>query len=127
MAAVIGREFDFRLLPTLLDGLSESRLLEVLDEALAAHVLEELTVGTERYQFSHVLIQQTLAEDVSPSRRIRLHARIAAALETLYHGAGVVDSCTTSSDNFHQRHFLFAFVKLKCTTRFQSVNRRFLR
>lgn len=87
MAAVIGREFDFRLLPALLDSLSESRLLEVLDEALAAHVLEELTAGSERYQFSHVLIQQTLAEGVSPSRRVRLHARIAQALETLYRDA----------------------------------------
>ena len=31
--------------------------------------------------------------------------------------------CTTSCDNFYSRHFLFAFVKLKGTTRLQSANR----
>src|SRR5215813_7557748 len=30
-----------------------------------------------------------------------------------------------SSGNFHHRHFLLPFVKLKCATRFQSVNRCF--
>ncbi|MFQ6029367.1 MAG: LuxR C-terminal-related transcriptional regulator, partial [Dehalococcoidia bacterium] len=35
------------------------------------------------YQFSHALVQQTLAEELSPSRRVRLHARIGTALESL--------------------------------------------
>ncbi|MCI0795115.1 MAG: hypothetical protein J4O03_16750, partial [Chloroflexi bacterium] len=38
----------------------------------------------DRYQFVHALIQQTLAEEVTTSRRVRLHARIAEALEELY-------------------------------------------
>ena len=38
----------------------------------------------DRYQFSHALIQQTLTEEMSSSRRVRLHARIAEALEALY-------------------------------------------
>ncbi|MFQ6028297.1 MAG: LuxR C-terminal-related transcriptional regulator, partial [Dehalococcoidia bacterium] len=34
--------------------------------------------------FSHALIQQTLAEEVTTSRRVRLHARIGEALEAMY-------------------------------------------
>src|SRR5207245_3668140 len=37
-----------------------------------------------RYQFTHALIQETLAEELSLTRRVRLHASIAEALEELY-------------------------------------------
>ena len=87
-AAVNGREFDFRLLSALSDGISdgisESQLLEAIDEGLEAHLLEELTGGLERYQFSHALIQETLSEELSTSRKARLHARISEALEEIY-------------------------------------------
>ena len=82
-ASVIGREFDFRLLDKLA-GTSEDQLLQVLEEASEAHVIEEMPGGKERYQFSHGLIQQTLSEELLTSRRVRLHARIGEALETLY-------------------------------------------
>ncbi|MFQ6026675.1 MAG: AAA family ATPase, partial [Dehalococcoidia bacterium] len=52
-ASIIGREFDFRLLHTLSDRTTENQLLEVIDEALAAHLIEELPRRTEGYQFSH--------------------------------------------------------------------------
>ncbi len=92
VAAAIGREFELRQLLALVGGpseapesrLSEDRLLEVLDEALGARVIEELPRSVGRYQFSHALIQQTLAEELSTTRRVRLHARIAEALEGLY-------------------------------------------
>ena len=82
-ASVIGREFDFRLLAALSE-VTENQLLEVIDEALEARVLEELDRGEERYQFSHALIQQTLYEELSTSRRVRLHARIGESLEEMY-------------------------------------------
>ena len=41
-ASVIGREFDFTLLRTLRSEISYDRLLETLEEALAARVIEEL-------------------------------------------------------------------------------------
>jgi hypothetical protein len=51
IASVIGREFDFRLLQTLSGGTTEEQLLRVIDEALAAHVVEESPGGRERYIF----------------------------------------------------------------------------
>ena len=60
------------------------RLFEVLEEALAARVIEELPQSVGRYQFTHALIQETLAEELSLTRRVRLHARIAEALEEMY-------------------------------------------
>src|ERR671914_811213 len=83
-ASVIGREFDFRLLRTLSDEATDEQLLGVIDEALAARLVEELPGGRERYRFSHSLIQQTLAEELSSSRKVRWHARIGEALEELY-------------------------------------------
>ena len=74
VASIIGREFDFRL-------------LRLVDEALEAHVIEELPQARERYQFSHALVQETLSEELSTSRKVRLHARIGRALEGRY-GAG---------------------------------------
>ena len=37
-----------------------------------------------RYQFTHALIQETLTEELTLTRRVRLHARIAETLEVLY-------------------------------------------
>ena len=62
--------------------------MEAIDEGLEAHLIEELTGGLERYQFSHALIQETLSEELSTSRQVRLHARIAESLEKIY-GANV--------------------------------------
>ena len=84
IASVLGREFTLEQLTPLIDDLTEDRLLEVLEEALAARVLEELPRVAGRYQFTHALIQDTLLEDLSATRRVRLHARIAEAFEELY-------------------------------------------
>src|SRR5262249_52065445 len=70
IASVIGREFALAQLDRLVDGLSDDRLLDVLDEALAAHVIEELE-DAGRYQFTHALIQATLADELSLARRAR--------------------------------------------------------
>jgi predicted ATPase len=84
IASVIGREFDFRLLRILTDEDTDEQLLGVIDEALAGRVIEESSGGRERYRFSLSLIQQTLAEELSSSRKVRWHARIGEVLEELY-------------------------------------------
>jgi tetratricopeptide (TPR) repeat protein len=84
IASIIGREFELRQLADLVEDMSEDRLLEVLEEALAARVIEELPRSVGRYQFTHALIQNTLNEELSATRRARLHARIAQVLEQMY-------------------------------------------
>ena len=81
---MVGREFEFRLLSALIDDVTETSLLALVDEALEAHVNQELPEGRERFQFSHSLIQETVSEELSTSRKVRLHARIAEGLEEIY-------------------------------------------
>ncbi len=83
-AAVIGREFTVNLLDRLIEDLAGERLLEVLEEALAARLIEELPPNVGRYQFTHRLVQEALIQELSLTRRVRLHARIAGVLEEMY-------------------------------------------
>ena len=83
-ASIIGREFDFRLLIMLSGGVTQDQLLHVVEEAVSVHLIEDVRGQMDRYQFSHALIQQTVADAVTTSRRVRLHGRIAEALEALY-------------------------------------------
>ena len=86
IASIIGREFTLDLLKPLIEDITDDRLLEILDEALASRVIEELPQTVGRFQFTHALIQETLAAELSTSRKVRLHARIAQAMEELYGG-----------------------------------------
>ena len=83
-ASVIGREFSMELLKRLNENISDDRLLEILEEALFARIIEELPHSLNRYQFAHALIQETLADELTMTRKVRLHGRIAQALEELY-------------------------------------------
>jgi predicted ATPase len=79
-AAVIGREFDFELLRTM-TALPDGDLLDVLDSALAAHLLEETATG---YRFRHALIRRALYDSLSRARRARLHSRAGEAIEAAF-------------------------------------------
>ena len=81
--AVIGREFGMDALERL-SHLSEDRLLEVLDEAVAARVINEVPRSAGRYSFSHALIRETLYSELTTNRRVRLHRQVGEVLETLY-------------------------------------------
>ena len=84
IASVIGREFDFGLLSALSETASAEELLDSLDEARSARIIEDLPGRTVRYQFRHALMQQTLSETISSGRKVGLHARIGEALEQAY-------------------------------------------
>ncbi len=85
LAAAFTTSFDFRVLQALSD-LPEEAVLDCLDEALRAQLIRpvEGTPGTETYVFVHALVRDTLAAQFSPSRRMRLHRRIAETLVRLY-------------------------------------------
>ena len=82
MAAVIGRDFDLRLLAMATNS-TEDDVLDVLDSAAAASLVRELMDGPGRFNFAHALIQHTLSEDLGPTRRARAHRSVAVALEEL--------------------------------------------
>ena len=82
IGAVIGREFGVKLLEKVSE-VKGDRLLEALEEAMAARVIAELPRATDQYWFSHALIRETLYEELNTTRRIRLHRQIGDALEEL--------------------------------------------
>jgi len=84
LGAVIGREFDIDILTRLAANVAEEDVSSTLEEAVEARVLEEDVRTVGRHRFTHALIQQTLVERLSTTRRVRLHARIAEALEERY-------------------------------------------
>ena len=79
-AAVIGREFDLDLLVKVVE-VPEARLLDLLDEGVAASLLQESSERAGRFTFTHGLVEHTLYEDLGRTRRARLHKRVAIALE----------------------------------------------
>ena len=68
----------------LMDGESDERVLEMLEEAVAARVIEEVPQAMGRYQFTHALIQATLYDEMATVRRVRLHRRVGEVLEEVY-------------------------------------------
>jgi len=105
-AAVIGREFSLDQLGKLHEELSEDQLLEGLEEALGARLIEELPQTVGRYQFAHRLAQETLTQELSLTRRVRLHARIATGLEELY----------GSNTNTHAAELAYHFAQAETVT-----------
>jgi DNA-binding CsgD family transcriptional regulator len=84
-AAVFTGGFEFPVLQALTD-LPEDALLDAIDEALGARLIQPIPGGQERYDFVHAIVRHALTETWSPSRRVRLHRRAAEALARAYAG-----------------------------------------
>lgn len=69
-----------------LTQLSEGELLDCLDEAAQAGLLNAPASGAREYEFAHAIVRHALYEGQSRDRRVRLHRRIANALESAYRG-----------------------------------------
>jgi class 3 adenylate cyclase len=90
VGAVLGREFTLEALERVIlrqaqdERLVGDRLLEAVEEALAARVITEVPQSVGRYSFAHALIKETLYEELTATRRVRLHQQVAEELEALY-------------------------------------------
>jgi hypothetical protein len=86
VGAIMGREFDARIVERS-GTLDPAELDDALDEAEAARVIDEVLRSAGRYQFNHALFREALHAELPARRRIRLHARVAEALELEYTGS----------------------------------------
>lgn len=75
LAAIIGEEFQFEVLHAL-SGLNEGHLLDIIDQGINAHVIQESDDG-ERYVFAHPQLRSILYHDCSARRRKQYHLRVA--------------------------------------------------
>jgi hypothetical protein len=79
LASVIGRDFDVELLAHAAAS-DVDELVDLCDAAVVAGVLRT-TDHLDRYSFAHALIQRSLYDALSPSRRARLHRQVAELIE----------------------------------------------
>ncbi|HEX3667653.1 MAG TPA: AAA family ATPase [Acidimicrobiia bacterium] len=79
VAAVIGRDFDAELL-TEATEVDPERVLDALETAEEGRLVEA-TPGRARFTFVHALVRSTLYDEIPTTRRLRLHRRVAQALE----------------------------------------------
>ncbi|MGH8974508.1 MAG: tetratricopeptide repeat protein, partial [Acidimicrobiia bacterium] len=84
-AAVVGRAFSVEVLEAM-DESDPDVLLDAVEDAERARLIVPAPdpSGEDRFIFAHELIRQTLLVDLSLTRRRRLHARVADALERHY-------------------------------------------
>lgn len=88
IAAVLGQEFDLSLLQRVAE-ISETDLVECIEEAEAANLVIDVTAATndrsaERYSFAHAIVRRTVLQQLSNPRRRRLHAMVARVIEDCY-------------------------------------------
>lgn len=79
-AAVVGHEFDASLLGRAGEW-PPAYVLQALDQAKGAGLLDERPERLGRYAFSHALIRQSVYTELGTGRRAHLHARVGTAME----------------------------------------------
>ena len=80
LASVMGRDFDLALLARVAER-DAGAVLDSLEAAAATQIVAEVDGRSERFTFTHALFQHTLYEELSASRRARIHRRIGELLE----------------------------------------------
>ncbi len=83
LASVLGREFSVDALASIA-GISDDDLLDTLDEAMLERVVTDVPGSPGHLRFAHVLIRDTLYEELTTARRVRLHRMVLGTLEALY-------------------------------------------
>ncbi len=90
VAAVIGRDFTPALLARGL-GAPIPEVLEQLEPAITARLIEDAQHHSGSYRFSHALLRDVVYDQIPKLDRDRLHKRIGEALEALH--VSDLDSC----------------------------------
>jgi DNA-binding CsgD family transcriptional regulator len=84
-AAVLGRQFDWALLPSVAD-VGESEALEALHEAHDVQLIEPVSPDGGTFRFRHSLTRDAIVSDLLPPELASRSARAAAAIEEAHPG-----------------------------------------
>ena len=79
VASVIGRDFEVNLLATIVPG-GEDAVLDAIEAAEKAGLVVPVPGRAAIYRFSHALVRTTLYDELTTSRRLRLHRDVGRAL-----------------------------------------------
>ena len=85
LACVMGREFSVAALARVREQ-SLSEVLGSLEESRLAGVVAEAPGSRDVWRFAHVLIRDSLYEDIPRATRMQLHRKVAGALESKFEG-----------------------------------------
>jgi hypothetical protein len=81
VAAVIGRDVELDLL-TAASGDAIDSVLDAIEPAVVHRLLAPVPERPATFRFSHALVREVVADDVSALRRARIHLSVADALES---------------------------------------------
>ena len=84
-AAVLGRQFDWALLPSVAD-VGESEALDALHEAHEVQLIEPVSADGGTFRFRHSLTRDAIVSDLLPPELANRSARAAAAIEEAHPG-----------------------------------------
>jgi hypothetical protein len=79
VAAVIGRDVDLELLATAAGGGLDA-VVDAIDPAVVHRLMAPVPELPATFRFSHALVREVVADDVSALRRARIHLAVADAL-----------------------------------------------
>lgn len=79
-AAILGRQFDWKLLPSVAE-VSETDVLEALDQAHKVQLIEPAAADGHTFRFRHSLTRDAIVSDLLPPELASRSQRAAAAIE----------------------------------------------
>jgi len=84
-AAVLGRQFDWRLLPDVAE-VAEAQVLEALHQAHNVQLIEPVTADGDTFRFRHSLTRDAIVSDLLSPERASRSERAATAIERNHPG-----------------------------------------